>query len=128
MARGGGRHFSRDLDPRLAEQESSSEEEESSEEESSEDDGPGGPSATLAPEMAAMNLKLGNTEAVPVNEAEISRAERKAAKRAQAAKKAKKEEESDSEEESEDEDGPAKAKAAAAVKAKAQIEQTRKDK
>ena len=126
MARGGGRHFSRDLDPRLAEQESSSEEEESSEEESSEDEGPGGPSATLAPEMAAMNLKLGNTEAVPVNEAEISRAERKAAKKAQAAKKAKKEEESDSEESSDEE--PAQAKAAAAAKAKAQVEQTRKDK
>lgn len=127
VARGGGRHFSKDLDPRKAEPVSSDEEESSEEETSSDEDDLSGPSATLAPEMAAMNLKLGNTEAVPVNEAEISRAERKAAKKAAAAKKAKKEEESDSEEESSDEE-PAKAKAAAAARAKAQVEQTRKDK
>jgi hypothetical protein len=125
VARGGGRHFSRDLDPRLAEQEESSEEE-SSEEESSDEDEDSGPVATLAPEMAAMNLKLGNTEAVPVDGEQISRAERKAAKKAQAAKKAKKEE-TDSEEESDEEPATAKASAAKAKQA-AQVEQTRKDK
>jgi hypothetical protein len=129
VARGGGRHFSKDLDPRLAEQAESSEEESSEEETDSDDDGLSGPAATLAPEMAAMNLKLGNTEAVPTNEAEISRAERKAAKKAQAAKKAKEEEESGSEESSDEEPAKAKAQASAAkAKQAAQVEQTRKDK
>lgn len=90
MTRGGGRHFSRDLDPRYsAEQnnnESSSEEEESSDEEDEED-----VTAKLAPEMAALNLKLGNTVAIDEdNDGEMSRAERKALKKKQGEEAAKK--------------------------------------
>jgi hypothetical protein len=105
VARGGGRHFSRDLDPRVAERNALGEtsEEESSEEEESDDEPSSNPNATLAPEMAAMNLKLGNTEAVDL---EPSRAEKKAkakAKAKNAEKKVESESESDSEESSEDE-------------------------
>lgn len=92
FSRGGGRHFSRDLDPRNAARqvngESSSEEEDSDEEEESEDEAQGPASEpTLAPEMAALNLKLGNTVALDEPEVEMSRAERKAMKKAQATKK-----------------------------------------
>lgn len=88
VARGGGRHFSRDLDPRRAQPdvvESSSEEESSEEDEDEEVD------VKLAPEMAALNLKLGNTVAVDEEEEEeMSRAERKALKKKQADEAAKK--------------------------------------
>jgi hypothetical protein len=92
FSRGGGRHFSRDLDPRNAARqingESSSEEEDSDEEEESEDEAQGPASEpTLAPEMAALNLKLGNTVALDEPEVEMSRAERKAMKKSQATKK-----------------------------------------
>lgn len=110
VARGGGRHFSRDLDPRRAQPdvvESSSEEESSEEEEDDEVE------VKLAPEMAALNLKLGNTVAVDEEEEEeMSRAERKALRKKQADEAAKKkaaepvkpvQEESEEEEESEDE-------------------------
>ncbi len=69
------------------EEEEESSEEESSEEEDSSDDEPvaaggsGSTTAKLPPAMAAMNLKLGNTE--PVEGPEMSRAERKALKKAQ---------------------------------------------
>lgn len=89
VARGGGRHFSRDLDPRYAEQnrDESSSEEESSEEEEDDDE----VAHKLAPEMAAMNLKLGNTVEIPEDgEEEMSRAERKALKKKQADEAAKK--------------------------------------
>lgn len=138
VARGGGRHFSRDLDPRRAAQEEESSEEESSEEESSdEDDVPAGPTATLAPEMAALNLKLGNTEAVHVDEPQMSRADRKAMKKAQAAKQSRKQQDSSSgsEESSSEDDAPAPqrkaAPAPAAAKPKpmpAPVEQSRKEK
>lgn len=129
VSRGGGRHFSRDLDPRRAIQGSSEDEEESSEEETSsdEDEGPGSAAATLAPEMAAMNLKLGNTEAVHVDEPEMSRAERKAMKKAQAAKKVQ-QEESGSEESSEEEVQAAPARRAPAPAKGKAAEQSRKEK
>jgi len=110
VTRGGGRQFSRDLDPRFRannpEPESSSEEESSEEEEEEE------PVAKLAPEMAALNLKLGNTVSVEEQEEDednMSRAERKALKKKQADEAAKKKAaakpkpESESEEEEEDE-------------------------
>jgi len=105
VTRGGGRQFSRDLDPRRAVQ-PESESEESEEETSSDDDEPSrsGPAVTLAPEMAAMNLKLGNTVPVESQESEISRAERKAMKKAQAEKEKAKELEEDSDEEDDDDD------------------------
>lgn len=80
--RGGGRHFSRDLDDRMRPDtvESSSEEESSEEEEDDEVE------HKLAPEMAALNLKLGNTVAVDEDGEELSRAERKALKKKAAAK------------------------------------------
>ncbi|KAL7418751.1 hypothetical protein Q5752_006434 [Cryptotrichosporon argae] len=89
VARGGGRHFSRDVDPRFRNAAGSGSEEESSEDESQEEeeDGPAA-EAKLAPEMAALNLKLGNTVEIVDDEPEISRAERKALKKAQAGKKA----------------------------------------
>lgn len=91
VARGGGRHFSRDLEPRFNKPVSESSEEESSEEEeeSSEEDETV-QNQQLAPEMAAMNLKLGNTVALDDDEdqeAGMSRAERKAMKKAQGQKK-----------------------------------------
>lgn len=91
VARGGGRHFSRDLDPRFNKPVSESSEEESSEEEeeSSEEDETI-QNQQLAPEMAALNLKLGNTVALDDDEdqeAGMSRAERKAMKKAQGQKK-----------------------------------------
>jgi hypothetical protein len=80
----------------------SSEEEESEEEEESSDDEPtvAEVNAQLAPEMAAMNLKLGNTVDVGGGaDGDVSRAERKAAKKAQSGKKVMiKEPESDEEE------------------------------
>ncbi|KAK8846811.1 hypothetical protein IAR55_005899 [Kwoniella newhampshirensis] len=119
VARGGGRHFSRDLDPRRAEpseSESSSEEETSSEEE---DDGPSAADiAKLAPEMAAMNIKLGNTEAIEIpEEEEMSRAEKRALKKAQGAKKVAIQEPEDSESESSDEEDAPKP----AAKGKAKV-------
>ena len=113
VARGGGRHFSRDLDPRkVIKNEEESTEEESSEEEDDDDDDetPGRvdpASAGLSKEMAAMNVKLGNTEEV-VGE-EMSRAERKAMKKTQAEAQTKKtvtikEDENESEEDDEEED------------------------
>ncbi|ORY27781.1 casein kinase substrate phospho protein PP28-domain-containing protein [Naematelia encephala] len=94
VARGGGRNFSRDLDPRKALGAESSEEEDSSEEESSDDDDTTDPSnalatPSLAPEMAALNLKLGNTVAVVDEEPGMSRAERKALKKKEADQAAK---------------------------------------
>jgi hypothetical protein len=111
ISRGGGRHFSRDLDTRAALKgeingdESSEEEESEEEDESSEDDAPTAAeeNAQLAPEMAAMNLKLGNTVDVgggADGDDGMSRAERKAAKKAQSGKKVQiQEPESGSEEE-----------------------------
>lgn len=119
VSRGGGRHFSRDLDTRAAlkgqvgnESDEEESEEESEEEESSDDDGRAGgadETAKLAPEMAAMNLKLGNTVEVggADGEEEMSRAERKALKKAQAGKKVAIKE-PDSEDEEEEDEGPAK--------------------
>ena len=100
VARGGGRHFSRDVDPRNAIPNEDESEEESSEEESSEEEDV--VEAKLAPAMATVNLKLGNTEEVGVGEEELSRAERKALKKAEASGKKKvqiKEPESSDEEE-----------------------------
>lgn len=107
MARGGGRHFSRDLDPRRAQldPETSSEEESSEEEESSDEE----VEVKLAPEMAALNLKLGNTVAVEDDgEEEMSRAERKALKKKQAEEASKKKAAAapESDEESEEEIAP----------------------
>ncbi|KAK1926513.1 casein kinase substrate phosphoprotein PP28-domain-containing protein [Papiliotrema laurentii] len=130
VSRGGGRHFSRDLDPRDilkgnvrgSDDES---EEESEEEESSEDEGPSQPQeqVKLSKEMAAMNLKLGNTEEIEEDpEENMSRAERKALKKAQAEAKAKKNvgkaKKDDSDEESESEDDIQPLKAAEKPKAK----------
>ncbi|TYJ54279.1 hypothetical protein B9479_005038 [Cryptococcus floricola] len=112
VARGGGRHFSRDLDPRFNQEdeasESSSEEEEESEDEPE-------PVVKLAPEMAALNLKLGNTVSADEQngEEEMSRAERKAMKKAQAAQKPIVEE-SESNSDDEEEKKPAPVSKAAA--------------
>ena len=112
VSRGGGRHFSRDVtDTRrvLKDGEEESSEEESSEEESSEEEEEEtGPAPALSKEMAALNLKLGNTESVAGPEDDgMTRAERKAAKKAQAegkaAKKVQIKDESDSEESEDDE-------------------------
>jgi hypothetical protein len=107
FSRGGGRHFSRDLDPRNAAREingeSSSEEEDSDEEESGDEAQGAGPEPTLAPEMAALNLKLGNTVALDEPEVEISRAERKAMKKSQATKKVQIQEPKDSDSEGSEE-------------------------
>lgn len=91
VTRGGGRQFSRDLDPRFRANnpvdESSSEEESSEEEEDDEVE------VKLAPEMAALNLKLGNTVSVDEqgdDEDNMSRADRKALKKKQADEAAKK--------------------------------------
>ena len=109
ISRGGGRHFSRDLDPRVAERDAlNNPQDESSDEDDddSSDDGIARPSrpdpsaAILPKEMAGLNLKLGNTEVV---REEPSRANRKAMKKAQA-KKQIVEEDSDDEEEEEDDD------------------------
>lgn len=108
VARGGGRHFSRDLDPRFQQPVESSSEEESSEEESSEEDEV---DAKLAPSMAAVNLKLGNTVAADEpDEENMTRAERKALKKKQAEEAAQKKAqklaagEEDSEEEDSDDE------------------------
>lgn len=109
MARGGGRHFSRDLDPRFSQPVESSSSEEESEDESS--DGEDEVDAKLAPSMAAVNLKLGNTVAADgPDEDNMTRAERKALKKKQADEAAQRKaaklaagEESSSEEDSDDE-------------------------
>ena len=114
MARGGGRHFSRDLDPRKAQPAGGSDESEEEEESSDDDQVASGPNranpitaAVLPASMAGLNLKLGNTE--PVAEPEMSRAERKALKKAQSLrteiqKDDESEEDDDDEEEEEDDD------------------------
>lgn len=89
-SRGGGRHFSRDVtmkaygrNPEASESESEEEEDESEEEEEEQ--------VALTPAMAALNLKLGNTEEVAQpEEEEMSRADRKALKKKQAEEAAKK--------------------------------------
>lgn len=105
VARGGGRHFSRDLDPRFNKPVSESSEEESSEEESSEDE-TAQQNEQLAPEMAALNLKLGNTVALDDEDQEpgMSRAEKKAMKKAQGEKKVTIQEPEDSGSESDEEE------------------------
>jgi hypothetical protein len=101
VTRGGGRQFSRDLDPRYSQQNNESSEEESSEEEEEEEE----VATKLAPEMAALNLKLGNTVAIDENDEDnMTRAERKALKKKQADEAAKnkavaEEDESESEDE-----------------------------
>jgi len=108
VARGGGRHFSRELDPRRAEKnpEDSSDEEEEDDED--EDDGiharSDSATAQLAPEMATLNLKLGNTEDLTKEQPEMTRAERKAILKAKADAEAKMKPAKLEEEESEDED------------------------
>ncbi|WWC87082.1 uncharacterized protein L201_001968 [Kwoniella dendrophila CBS 6074] len=119
VARGGGRQFSRDLDPRLASnQPSSEEEEESSEDDEDEEDVEAlnaaqhaAEVAALAPEMKEINLKLGNTELAEPEDSdeELSRAERRARKKAEAQGKTNKksvkiEEPKDSDEESDSEE------------------------
>ncbi|EIW65478.1 hypothetical protein TREMEDRAFT_66543 [Tremella mesenterica DSM 1558] len=93
--RGGGRHFSSAVTGRLDQiRNRESSEEDDNEESSSSDEGPTVPApnpvAVLTPEMAALNLKLGNTVEVVTEEPDISRAERRAKKKAQAEAAAKK--------------------------------------
>lgn len=145
VSRGGGRHFSRDLDPRIAErnrlnnpQDASSEEDEDIE--SDEDDDIHSRSdpapAALPTEMKGLNLKLGNTE--PVQEEEMSRTDRKARKNSQAKKEAAEEDSEDEGDEDDDEllnpqkatekRQAEKAKAKTAVVKPAIAEMSRKDK
>ncbi|WVN85530.1 uncharacterized protein L203_100677 [Cryptococcus depauperatus CBS 7841] len=83
VTRGGGRHFSRDLEPRFNDvQASESSAEELSEDSQDEED----QTAKLAPEMAALNIKLGNTVAVNEDGEEgegLTKAEKRAKKKPQ---------------------------------------------
>ncbi|GMK55434.1 hypothetical protein CspeluHIS016_0204900 [Cutaneotrichosporon spelunceum] len=95
-SRGGGRHFSRDIEDRMRGNMDNINSEDSESESESEDDEV---EHKLAPEMAALNLKLGNTVAVEESEDEgLTRAERKA-KLKKAAKEAKHESEDEGEDE-----------------------------
>jgi len=120
VSRGGGRNFSRDLNPRdilkgtVRDGDEEESEEESSEEESSEDDDQPQGEVKLSKEMAALNLKLGNTEVIQEQpEEDMSRAERKAQKKAKADAKAKKGKQSSDEDESDSEEEVAAPKAKA---------------